>query len=176
MAVNSLANSARHLIVRCCKYTCTIRLVVIVGNSWVCRAQRSENGPELVRYVIQVEVRGTIWSRRSPVLPPGGEGGRSFSFRFPPLVTIHDERSSISRSWGRSGWKVDNESRDRDYWSRFFPRYWFLEWIGLMSSVMSLATRFHRGLASRKTGPWGCPLLESVERLILVLFHRFYGI
>lgn len=43
------------------------------------------------------------------------------------LAFRHSSRSTTSGQASRvaeGSWKVDNESRDRDYWSRFFARYW----------------------------------------------------
>ena len=90
------ANSPRHLIVRCCKLHLHIYIHDTFGRyRWHTRgcARRNgasrENGPELVRYVIPVEVEvfagAAAWRQAGPP--------------FSLSVTIH-ERSSISRSWG----------------------------------------------------------------------------
>lgn len=57
------------------------------------------------------------------------------------LAFRHSSRSTTSGQASRvaeGSWKVDNESRDRDYWSRFFARYWSSR----ISNVIGNVTRY----------------------------------
>lgn len=147
------ANSPRHLIVRCCKLHLHIYIHDTFGRyRWHTRgcARRNgasrENGPELVRYVIPVEVEvsagAAAWRQAGPPL---------FAFRHSSRFTSGQASHVAEGTAKLRARKVDNESPGLGLLVTFLCEILIPSSRdrARVSSVMSLATRFHRGSRKR---------------------------